>query len=300
MASSNKSSRHQGLFHRVIRDKRGIVGLALVLFMVILAVFAPWIAPYDPNAQIFSPVQLPSWANPFGTDSLRRDLLSRVIFGAQVSIAVSVIGVGAGAIVGTLLGLTAAQRGGWLGAGIMRGAEIIQGFPGIILAIAIVAVLGPGTVQIGVAIGINSIPLFVRVTNGAIQKEMQLDYVAATVSLGASPMRVALGHLLPNGLPFVLPLLSARLGTGVLAESALSFLGFGASRPTPTWGGLLADAGPFLSLMPWMAVFPGLAIMILVVGFTLLGDAVQHAVDPKSRPRRLVAVDDAERAVAQK
>lgn len=292
MAKSNKSAQHQGIFRRMLRDKRGKIGLTLVLFMVSLAVFAPWIAPYDPTLQMFSPLQQPNPVNPFGTDDLGRDLLSRVIFGTRISVSVSVLGVGMGATIGTLLGLIAAQRGGWLGAGIMRGAEVIQAFPGIILAIAIVAVIGPGTLQIAFAIGVNAIPLFVRVTNGAIQKEMQLDYVAATVSLGASPMRVAIRHLLPNGLPFVLPLLSVRLGTGVLAESALSFLGFGAQRPTPTWGGLLAESGAFLTIMPWQSVFPGVAIVLLVIGFTLLGDAVQNVIDPKSRPRRLVAMGD--------
>lgn len=275
------------LLGRVFSYPRGLVGASLVGAIVAVAVLAPWIAPFDPNAQAFMPLQSPSWAHPVGTDDLGRDLLSRIIYGARVSLAVSLLGVGLGVVAGVLLGLIAAQRSGVLGSSIMRGSEIIQAFPGIILAIAVVAVLGPGSTQVAIAIGVNSIPFFVRLTHASILKEMQLDYVVSTVSLGAKPRRVALQHLLPNGLPSVLPLVSVRLGTGVRAEAALSFLGFGATRPTATWGGLLNAATPYISFRPWQVIVPGMAIVLLVIGFTLIGDAMQHAVDPRSRPRRM-------------
>lgn len=275
------------LLRRSLSDRRGLVGASLVGAIIAVAVMAPWISPFDPNEQAFVPLQSPSWAHLVGTDDLGRDLLSRIIYGARVSLAVSLLGVGIGVVAGVLLGLVAAQRSGALGSAIMRGSEIIQAFPGIILAIAVVAVLGPGSTQVAIAIGINSVPFFVRLTHGSILKEMQLDYVASTVSLGARPRRVALQHLLPNGLPAVLPLVSVRLGTGVRAEAALSFLGFGATRPTATWGGLLNAATPYIAYRPWQVIVPGMAIVLLVIGFTLIGDAVQRAIDPRSRPRRL-------------
>ena len=281
-------ARRTTLLRRVLGERRGRVGASIVGAIVVMAVLAPWIAPFDPNEQAFTPLQSPSWAHLVGTDDLGRDLLSRIIYGARVSLAVSLLGVGIGVIAGVLLGLIAAQRSGILGSAIMRGSEIIQAFPGIILAIAVVAVLGPGSTQVSIAIGINSIPFFVRLTHGSILKEMQLDYVASTVSLGAKPRRVALQHLLPNGLPSVLPLISVRLGTGVRAEAALSFLGFGATRPTATWGGLLNAATPYIAYRPWQVIVPGMAIVLLVVGFTLIGDAVQRAIDPRSRPRRMI------------
>lgn len=277
----------ESLLGRVVSYRRGLVGASMVGAIVAVAVLAPWIAPFDPNAQAFMPLQSPSWTHLVGTDDLGRDLISRIIYGARVSLAVSLVGVGIGVVAGVLLGLIAAQRSGVLGSSIMRGSEIIQAFPGIILAIAVVAVLGPGSTQVSIAIGVNSIPFFVRLTHASILKEMQLDYVASTVSLGAKPRRVALQHLLPNGLPSVLPLVSVRLGTGVRAEAALSFLGFGATRPTATWGGLLNAATPYIAFRPWQVIVPGMAIVLLVIGFTLIGDALQHAVDPRSRPRRM-------------
>jgi peptide/nickel transport system permease protein len=296
-SSSRPSARRQGrnVFTRVLRDKRGLVGVVLVGGMVFMAVFAPWIAPHDPIAQSFDRLAPPSSSHLFGTDDLRRDLLSRIIFGARTSIAVSFFGVGAGALAGTVLGMLAAQRRGVIETLVMRGAEILQSFPGIILAIMIIAILGPGSAQIAVAISVNAIPLFVRLTYGSILKEVQLDYVAATVSLGATPARIARRHLLPNVVPDILPLLSIRLGVGVLSESALSFIGLGAPRPRPTWGRLLSEAGPYLSERPLLAVFPGVAIVILVIGFSLIGDAVQVAVDPRSRPRSLSVAEDTER-----
>jgi glutathione transport system permease protein len=257
------------------RRPRAGVGIGMVGFILVVAVFAPWIAPFAPNAQDFSPLLRPSAGHWFGTDELGRDVVSRVIYGARISAIVSFAGVGTGAALGVTLGLVAAMRERLIGGLIMRTIDILLAYPGIVLGIAIVALFGPGSTQIALAVAIFNIPVFARLTHGTVLKERSLDYVRATISLGASRSRLALRHLLPNALPAIVPQLSLSLGGGVLIEAALSFLGFGAQPPTPSWGSMLAESRPYLSAAPMFGVLPGIALAIFVVGFNLIGDSLR-------------------------
>lgn len=266
-----------------LRSRRGYVGAAMVGAVLIMAVFAPWLSPYHPNAQNFAPLLPPSFAHPFGTDQLGRDEISRIIYGARVSVIVSFVGVAIGSSLGTILGLVAALKSGAIEALIMRITDILLAYPGIVLGIGIVALLGPGSAQIAIAVAIFNVPLFARLMHGAVLKEKTLEYVQATISLGASKWRLARYHLLPNAFPMVVPQLSLALGGGVLIEAALSFLGFGAQPPTASWGEMLSASRPYLSNAPLLAIVPGLALALFVIGFNLLGDTVRGSLSIRSQ-----------------
>lgn len=261
---------------------RGVIGCILVAIIVLVAVLAPVIAPYGPNAQDFSPLMPPSAAHWFGTDELGRDVLSRVIYGARVSVLVSFVGVGLGSALGVLLGLVAGLRSGIAETIIMRVVDILLAYPGIVLGIGIVALFGGGNNQVAIAVAVFNVPVFGRLTQSAVLKERNLDYARATVSLGSSQARLAWRHLLPNALPTLLPQFSLSLGGGVLMQAALSFLGFGAQPPAASWGSMLAESRPYLSNAPLFAIAPGLALAIFVIGFNLLGDALRDSLDPSS------------------
>lgn len=246
----------------------------MVMIVLLMAILAPWISPYSPNGQNFSPLVPPSLKHLFGTDDLGRDVLSRVIYGARISVMVSFVGVAVGAATGTTLGLIAGLRARFIESGIMRLVDVLLAYPGIILGIGIVALFGPGSNQITVAVAIFNVPIFARLTHSAVQKETALDYVRAAISLGASTWRLAWKHILPNSLPALIPQLSLSLGGGVLIEAALSFLGFGAQPPTASWGAMLFESREYLSNAPMFAIAPGIALAIFVVGFNLIGDAV--------------------------
>jgi ABC-type dipeptide/oligopeptide/nickel transport system permease subunit len=258
------------------RRPRAGVGIAMVGGVLVVALFAPLVAPHTPNAQDFQPLLGPRAGNLFGTDDLGRDVFSRVIYGARISVVVSFVGVGAGAAIGVTLGLLAAMRPGVVGGLIMRTMDIFLAYPGIVLGIAIVALFGPGSSQIALGVAVFNVPVFARLTHGSVVKERSLDYARAAISLGASRSRLAFQHLLPNALPAIVPQLSLSLGGGVLIEAALSFLGFGAQPPTPSWGGMLAESRPYLSVAPFFGVLPGLALALFVVGFNLIGDSLRR------------------------
>ena len=268
---------------RVFASPTAIVGAIMVLAVLVVAVFAPLIAPHDPNAQDFRPLLSPSVHHLFGTDEFGRDVLSRVIYGSRQSVVVSFIGVGIGVVLGALLGLAAGLRRGVLEAFIMRTADVLLAYPGIILGVAVVALFGVGSSRVTSAIAVVTVPIFTRLAHAAVLREISLDYVPATVSLGATPSRLAFRHLLPNALPTLIPQISLSLGSGVLIEAALSFLGLGAQPPTASWGLMLSESRPYLAVAPLYAIFPGLALVAFVIGFNLVGDAVHEAMSPRSR-----------------
>jgi len=271
-------------WRRLWRKPGAVLGGALVAAFTALALFAPVVAPYPPMEMDFRAVQQPpSLAHPFGTDDLGRDVFSRVAYGARISLQVGLIAVGIAAVIGTAMGLIAALAGGWLDGVIMRSVDVMLAFPGILLALAVVAVLGPGLANMMIAVGVSAIPVYARTVRGTTLSVMELDYVVAARSLGAGHVRVALQYVLPNVSAPIIVLATIGIATSILSAAGLSYLGLGAQPPTPEWGSMLSDARAYLRTGWWMAVFPGLAIMIVVMAFNLLGDGLRDVLDPRTR-----------------
>lgn len=269
---------------RFLANPGAVAGGAIIVAFVIVALLAPAIAPYEPNAMVFTAVEEPpSAAHPFGTDDLGRDVLSRVLYGARISLQVGLIAVGIAATVGTLLGLAAGFLGGAWDAVIMRAMDVMLAFPGILLALAIVAILGPGLFNTMIAVGVAAIPVYARTARASTLSVLELDYVVAARGLGARAGRVALRYVLPNIMAPVIVLATVGVATAILSAAGLSYLGLGAQPPTPEWGAMLSDARAYLRSSWWIATFPGLAIMLVVMGFNLLGDGLRDVFDPKGR-----------------
>lgn len=260
----------------------GRVGVLLLLAMVFVAVFAPLIAPYEPNAQISgSELQGMSLTHWFGTDFLGRDILSRTIYGARVSLFAGALAVLLGAALGIFMGITAGYVGGWVDSTMMRLSDAISAFPAILLGAAIVAVLGPGFVQVAIAIAIAQSPLFARLARALAISEARLEYIEAAESMGASKASIILRHILPNAAGPLAVQASLSVGIAILLEAGLSFLGLGVQPPTPSWGQMLADSLRFIDFIPAYAIFPGLALTVVLVGVNLLADAMRDRVDPQ-------------------
>jgi glutathione transport system permease protein len=271
-------------FWRKFRRQRVGFGAGLfVLLLLAAAVFAPWLTPYD--AETFFNYdrlnELPSADHWLGVDALGRDIFSRLLMGARVSLAAGLISVAAGALLGTLLGLLAGYHEGWWGAVIMRGCDVLLAFPGILLAIAIVAILGGGMVNVIIAVAVFSVPTFARLVRGNTLALKQLTYVEAARSIGASDWTIISRHILPGTLSTVVVFATLRLGTAIITAASLSFLGMGAQPPTPEWGAMLNEARIDLINAPHGALFPALAIFVTVLAFNLLGDGLRDALDPK-------------------
>ena len=264
------------------RTPSGLVGLGLLVIVVLCTVFAPYVAPYDPVK--YAPIdrmQGPNVHHLLGTDLYGRDLLSRIIYGGRVSLAVSTISISLALIFGGWLGVLAGYYLGWVDTVIMRVTDVFLAFPAILLAIALLAFLGGGFWNLTLAIAIAYAAPFTRVVRAAVIRTRDTMYVEASTALGAGDARLLLRHVLPNAAGPVLVELTLRLAYAILAEAALSFLGLGTQPPAPAWGQMIADGRPFLELNPWVSVAPGLAIMVTVLGFNLLGDALRDALDPR-------------------
>jgi peptide/nickel transport system permease protein len=278
--------RSRGLFlatlARLVRHPAGAFGLGLIAFLGLVALCAPLVAPYDPLAQQDrAELEKPSAAHPFGTDELGRDLLSRVIYGARTSLLVGILAVAMGSIIGVSTGLAAGYVGGWLDATIMRLWDVLLAFPAILIGIAIAAMLGPGATNAAFALAVVSIPQFSRITRAAVLGEKQRDYVQAARSIGVRDIGIACRHILPNTISPFLVQLSLAMGYAVLLEAGLSFLGLGAQPPNPSWGGMLNASRTYLRDAPYYAIFPGLALSLLLLGLNFLSDALRDALDPK-------------------
>lgn len=250
-----------------------------------MAIFAPWLAPYDPtlvDPQIA--LEPPSGSHWIGTDDLGRDVLSRVIWGSRISLAVGVIAVGIGFVVGVGLGLAAGYVGGLFDLLAMRAIDALLAFPALILAISITAALGPQIENAMIAIGVVAIPLYTRLTRGQVLSVRERDYVTAARTVGARPLRIVLRHIFPNVTNALVVQATLSVAFAILAEASLSFLGLGAQPPTPTWGGDVNYSQRWLSnFMWWMSVGPGVAIFLAVFAFNFLGDALRDALDPRLR-----------------
>jgi len=262
----------------------GVAALAVIIVLAMLAVAAPVFAPYDPQAQDYNQLlQGPSVEHPFGTDRIGRDLLSRIIYGTRISFMVGVVAVGVALVVGTPLGLIAGYFRGVADELIMRILDAFIAFPSIILALAIVAVLGSSLTNVMLAIGITSVPLFARLTRSQVLSLRERDYVLAATSTGASDFRVMLRHIMPNATSPLIVQATLGLGFAVLAEAGLGYLGVGVQPPTATWGSDLNQGSPLLERAPWLSIAPGMAIFVLVLSFNLLGDALRDQLDPWTR-----------------
>jgi len=263
---------------------RVAVASALLLLLILVTVLAPWIALHDPIATDPSNALLgPSGAHPLGTDELGRDLFARVIWGSRVSLPIAFVAVAVGLVVGGTIGLAAGYRGGATDLLLMRVIDAILAFPALILAIAIVAALGPGLRNAMIAIGIVQLPVYARLMRAQVLTLKGLDFVAAVRALGASPTRLIVYHFLPNLLNPLIVQISLSAAAAMLAEATLSFLGLGAQPPTPDWGFMMNTGAQFLNNDPWLAVGPGVAISVAVFAFNWLGDALRDALDPRLR-----------------
>jgi peptide/nickel transport system permease protein len=269
---------------RLFARKGAVVGLLVIAAFVALAVFAPLIVPYDPIATSWTLVRKPPSAlHWFGTDDLGRDILSRVIFGARASLLAGAISVGIALSVGVPFGLLAGYRGGFIDALISRITDAMLACPFLILAIALAAFLGPSLGNAMIAIGVTTTPVFIRLTRGQTIAVKVEDYVEAARAIGNPRWRIALFHILPNILPALLVQATLSIAAAIIAEAALSFLGLGQQPPAPSWGSMLNAAQRFLTNAPWMALWPGLAIFLVVLSFNLVGDGLRDALDPRQR-----------------
>jgi peptide/nickel transport system permease protein len=260
------------------------IGTTLMLVQTAGALLAPLIAPYGPDVQdILARLERPGWQHLLGTDNFGRDTLSRILFGYQMLFAISAASVFGALLVGGTVGVVAALRGGWTDRILMRGMDILFAFPIILLAIGIIAALGPGAVSAGIAIGVVYVPVFARTLRAPALVLRESDYVAAARTCGSTEIRIMLHHLLPNLAGITLVQTSLSLSTAILVEASLSFLGLGIQPPTPSLGRMLAESRNFLALSPWPAVFSGAAILLASLGFNLLGDGLQDRLDPRLR-----------------
>jgi dipeptide transport system permease protein len=266
-------------------SRSGMIGLSLVLLLVSVAVFAPLLAPHGPDDQMRQAIlHPPTWfagTYPLGTDDVGRDVLSRLLFGARLSLSIGAMVVAQAFAVGTLLGLVAGFSGGIIEALVMRLMDIMLALPTLLLAIAIVAILGPGLTNAMLAVAITQLPAFVRLTRAAVLVELGKDYVAASRMAGAGRARLMFLTVLPNCLAPLIVQASLGFSSAILDTAALGFLGLGAQPPTPEWGTMLADALQFVQSAWWVVTFPGLAILLTVLGFNLVGDGLRDALDPR-------------------
>ena len=281
-------ARPDGPWHRAWRKLRrrhaAMFGLGVVIAFVVLAMFAGWIAPQDPIATSWSAIrQTPSSAHWFGTDEIGRDVLSRVIWGTRASMLAGVVSVSISMLLGVPIGLAAGFLGGWPDAAISRVIDAFLACPFLILAIALAAFLGPSLTNAMIAIGVSATPVFARLTRGAVIHVKVEDYIEAARALGASPLRQALRHVLPNVAAPLVVQATLAIAAAVIAEASLSFLGLGQQPPAPSWGSMLNTAKNYVDNAPWMAIWPGLSIFLLVLSFNLLGDGLCDALDPRQR-----------------
>ena len=272
------------------RQKAGLVGSMIVVFMVIIALFAPYFAPHDPyDQQIIRRLKPPvwdkkgSWEFPLGTDMMGRDILSRLIYGARVSLAAGLLAVLIASVLGCTLGLVAGYYGGKLDAVIYNMVNIMMAFPFMLLALAAIAILGPNFRNLIIVLGITGWPLYTRVVRTQTLNLKKREYVIAATALGMKDLRIILGHILPNLLNSIIVIGSLEIAHNILRESFLSFLGLGIQPPIPSWGGMLGEGRSYMLMRWWLAAFPGMFIFVTTLGINLMGDGLRDLLDPHSQ-----------------
>ena len=277
-----------GLFRdalgRLLQNRGAIAGAAVLLVLVALALFADAIVPYDPTLIAAGErLRAPELAHPFGTDAFGRDILIRVIHGSRISLQMGIVSVAIGAGLGVTVGLVSGYYSGWTDRILMRGIDVMLAFPGILLALSVVAILGPDLNNAMIAVGLAAMPHYTRVVRGSVLAARELQYVEAARVVGCRDRSVMFRHILPNVLGPVIVLATLGVAGAILAGAALSFLGLGAKPPSPEWGAMLSEGRAYLRAAPWITTFPGAAIMVTVLAINLLGDGLRDALDPRMR-----------------
>lgn len=267
------------------RDKVAIAGLVIVLLLTLAAIASFWLAPFSAvsGQNLEEALQPPSWKHWMGTDQFGRDVGLRVLYGARISLFVGFVAVAIGMSIGLVLGTSAGYFGGWWDTLVMRITDVMLAFPFLLLALAITAALGPSLQNALLALGIASFPSYTRLVRGNVLSLREENYVDAAKVAGAGPSRIMFRHLIPNLFGTLIVYGTLRVSTAILAEAGLSYLGLGAQPPTPTWGGMLSEGRDYILFFEWLPLFPGLAILLTVTGFNLLGDGLRDALDPKTR-----------------
>ena len=274
------TTRH--FLRRLLHNPLVVVGLVLIVGLIAAAIFAPWIAPYDPYRQsLRSRLQSPSRTHLLGTDYYGRDVLSRLIYGTRYSLTIGLISVLIGLIVGTTLGVLAGYFGGAIDRVLVALLDVLMAFPGMLLALIIVGLLGPGLFNAMVAVGIWSVPIFARIVRGNTLVARNIQFVEASRAIGCDHIRTIFRHILPESLSAILVLCTLRMSTAILTAAGLSFLGLGAQPPMPEWGAMLSESRVVLRQAPWISVYTGCLITLTVVSFNLVGDALRDLLDPR-------------------
>ncbi len=275
-------SRMKGYVKKFLKRKTAVASLVFILLLIIVAIIAPWIAPYDPaEPDYYALLTGPSSAHLFGTDEFGRDVLSRLLVGTRLSLACALSAVVIGTALGTILGLWAGYYGGWVETLVMRGSDMLFAFPDILLAIAIVAILGSGTANVIIAVAVFTIPSFARIMRSATLSVKNMLYVEVARSLGCDDRRILWVHIFPGTIQSMIVNFTMRIGTAILAAASLSFLGFGADVTVPEWGAMLSTARNYITTAPHLVFFPGIMIFLTVLAFNLLGDGLRDTLDPK-------------------
>ncbi len=288
VGAENLSATRPPRWAAVWRQPNFLLGAILTALLVLTAALSLVWTPYAVDAiAVADRLQGPSAAHWLGTDHFGRDVLSRLMVGARNSIVVGVVAVGIGLVFGVLLGAIAAARGGWVDEIIMRGSDVVFAFPAIISALLITALLGPGVVNAIIAIGIFNVPVFARVTRGAARQVWGFEYTRAGLAIGKGPFAVTRDHVLPNVASVLIVQATIQFAIAILAEAALAYLGLGTQPPAPSWGRMLFDAQTLMTIEPRLAIFPGVAIALAVLGLNLLGDGLRDALDPRLREWRV-------------
>lgn len=269
---------------RFKKNKRAVVGFWITIIFIVMAVISPWIAPFDPIEQDMS-VRLegPSMTHFFGTDQFGRDIFSRVLYGSRISLATGVVSVLVAVVLGVILGTISGYFGGFIDSVIMRIMDVFMAFPSFLLALGIVSVLGPGMVNVMIAIGVYSVPNFSRISRSAVISIKNMEYIEATESMGGKSFYTIIKHVIPNSISPIIVISTLRIATAIISAAGLSFLGMGAQPPTPEWGEMLSSGREYLRTAPHLSIIPGLAIMFLVLGFNMMGDGLRDALDSKTK-----------------
>jgi peptide/nickel transport system permease protein len=284
LAVAADRTRQHLVLRRLARNRGAVVGAIILILLVLAGLMAPLITSYDPLEMAPKDrLQPPGPAHWFGTDNFGRDIFARVVYGTRISLPMGLISVGLALSIGLIGGLLSGYYGGWIDASIMRLVDILLAFPGLLLALAIIAALGPSLVNAMLAVGISVSPTYIRVVRATVLSERELSYVDAAHSIGTPSWRIIFRHLLPNTLTPVIVLSTLGVASAILTVAALSFLGLGVKPPTPEWGAMLSEARNYLRPAPWTMTFPGLAIVIAALAINLFGDGLRDALDPRMR-----------------
>lgn len=270
------------VLRRIVESRSGMIGGGYLILLIVVAIAAPALTPYDPIKM--SPreaLEPPSWTHPAGTDRLGRDMLTRIMYGTRISLQMGFISVGIALVVGGLLGLMAGFFGGWVDNAILFLTNVLLALPGVLLALVILAAIGPGLGNVMIAVGISAIPNYIRVVRGSVLSAKAAEYVEAARAVGSPNVRIIFHHIVPNILAPVIVLSTLGFATAILVGAAVSYLGLGASPPTPEWGVMVSEGRNHLQRAWWLSTMPGLAIMITVIAFNLLGDSLRDALDPR-------------------